>query len=77
MKIASLCALLFLSATSLCAQQPADAERRVALSEKAVALNGSDAPTLEATLKTTALNGSQDSPVTNISLVVRNASGDA
>ena len=77
MKIASLCALLFLSATSLCAQQPADAERRVALSEKAVALNGSGAPALEATLKTTALNGSQDSPVTNISLVVRNASGDA
>jgi hypothetical protein len=51
------------------------AEKRVALSEQAVALDGMGAPALEATLKTTALNGSEDSPVTNISLVVKNASG--
>ncbi len=49
-------------------------ERRVALSEKAVALDGSGAAVLEATLRTTALNGSEDSPVTNISLVVKNSS---
>lgn len=48
-------------------------EKRVALSEKAVALDGSGAPVLEATLKTTALNGADDSPVTNIRMVVRNA----
>jgi hypothetical protein len=45
----------------------------VALSERAVAFDGSGAPALEATLKTTALNGAEDSPVTNIRLVVRNA----
>lgn len=50
-----------------------EGERRVALSEKAVALDGSGAPALEATLKTTALNGADDSPVTNIRMVVRNA----
>jgi hypothetical protein len=46
----------------------------VALTEKAVALDGSGAPALEGTLKTTTLNGSEDSPVTNISLVVKNSS---
>src|SRR4029077_1108714 len=49
-------------------------ERRVALNEKGVALDASGASVLEGTLKTTALNGSEDSPVTNISLVVRNSS---
>jgi hypothetical protein len=50
-------------------------EKRVALSEQAVALDGTGAPALEATLKTTALNGSEESAVTNINLVVKNASG--
>ncbi|MEP6569700.1 MAG: hypothetical protein ABJC10_08005 [Acidobacteriota bacterium] len=53
----------------------ASSEKRVALTEKAVALDGSGAPALEGNLKTTALNGSEDSPVTNISLVVKNSSG--
>ena len=60
---------------SVFAQEPAaSSEKRVPLTEKAVALDGSGVPALEATLKTTALNGSDDSPVTNISLVVRNSS---
>jgi len=42
--------------------------------ETAVALDGSGAPALEATLRTTALNGAEDSPVTNIRLVVKNSS---
>jgi hypothetical protein len=46
----------------------------VALTETAVALEGSGAPVLEATLRTTALNGAEDSPVTNIRLVVKNSS---
>lgn len=48
-------------------------EKRVALTERAVAFDAGGAPALEATLKTTALNGAEDSPVTNTRLVVRNA----
>jgi hypothetical protein len=49
-------------------------EKRVPLSEAAVALDGTNAPALEATLTTRALNGGIDTPVTNIRMVVRNAS---
>lgn len=49
-------------------------ERRVALTEVAVALDASGATALEATLRTTALNGAPDTPVTNVRLVVRNRS---
>jgi hypothetical protein len=58
------------------AQEPAagSTERRVALTETAVAIDGSGAPALEAALKTTALNGAEDAPVTNIRLVVKNSS---
>jgi hypothetical protein len=52
-------------------------EMRVALTETAVALDASGAPALEATLRTTALNGAQDTPVTNIRMVVRNRSAIA
>lgn len=69
-------AVLFASSFCAAAQEPAagSVERRVALTDTAVALDGSGAPALEATLKTTALNGAEDSPVTNIRLVVRNSS---
>ena len=67
-------AVLLVSCVCVAAQgRLAAVEKRVALTEKAVALDGSGAPALEATLKTTALNGAEDSPVTNIRLVVRNA----
>lgn len=67
-------ALLLTSCLCVAAQESTTGvERRVALSEKAVALDGIGAPALEATLKTTALNGADDSPVTNTRLVVRNA----
>jgi hypothetical protein len=49
-------------------------EKRVPLSEAAVALDAAGAPALEATLRTTALNGAPDTPVTNIRMVVRNRS---
>ncbi len=52
-------------------------ERAVPLTQAAVAHDGSGAPALEATLKTTALHGAADSPVTNIRMIVRNASGIA
>ncbi len=75
MKTIMLGAILFVSSFCVAAQQPASsAERRVPLTEAAVALDGSGAPALEATLKTTALNGAEDSPVTNIRLVIKNSS---
>lgn len=69
------CAVLMVLVGCFCvmAQQTGTGERRVPLTEAAVALDINGAPVLEATLKTTALNGAPDSPVTNIRLVVRNA----
>ena len=77
MRVILIGAVFLMSCIGVAAQEPTagSSERRVALSEKAVALDASGAAVLEATLKTTALNGSEDSPVTNISLVVRNSSG--
>ncbi|HKP45766.1 MAG TPA: hypothetical protein VJT50_04140 [Pyrinomonadaceae bacterium] len=57
------------------AQQPeSTAERRVSLSEAATAMDAAGASALEATLRTTSLNGAADSPVTNIRMVVKNSS---
>jgi hypothetical protein len=79
MRLLSVCVLLLLGCVCLRAQEPASGsnERRVALTENAVALDGSGGSALEATLKTTALNGAEDSPVTNILMVVRNSSSVA
>jgi hypothetical protein len=49
-------------------------EQPVPLSDTAVALDSNGTAALEATLKTTALHGANDSPVTNIRVVVRNSS---
>ncbi len=74
MRIPMAVTLLLVSGFCVMAQEPAGTvERRVALTEAAVALDGSGASVLEATLKTTALNGAADSPVTNIRLVVKNS----
>src|SRR4026207_1101756 len=65
---------LFVSAQGR--QQPVGAlnEQRVALNQPAIALDASGAPALEATLRTTALNGAPETPVTNIRMVVKNRS---
>ena len=47
-------------------------EQAVALTQAAVALDGRGTPALEGTLRTTALHGASDTPVTNIRLVIRN-----
>lgn len=47
-------------------------EKRVPLNEAAVAFDGTGAAALEATLRTTVLNGSPDAPVTNVRLIVKN-----
>jgi len=75
MKILMAATLLLVGGICVMAQESAGAiERRVALTEAAVALDGSGVSALEATLRTTALNGAPDSPVTNIRLVVKNSS---
>jgi len=49
-------------------------EKRVPLSEAAVANDGAGGAALQATLRTTALNGSPEAPVTNVRIVVKNTS---
>jgi hypothetical protein len=71
--IVMLCSVLFTSAQEIAPDNTLN-EKRVPLAEAAVALDASGAPALEASLKTTALNGSPDTPVTNIRMVVRNKS---
>ena len=56
------------------AQQPN--EQRAALNETAIALDAKSAPALEARLLTQVLNGSDDSPVTNIKLSVKNSTAN-
>lgn len=68
----SLLALFFLIAIPVAAQQ---SESRVALNQPATAADTSGAPAIEATLLTQVLNGADDSPVTNIKLVVKNVGG--
>ena len=76
MRIILLGAVLLISCFCVAAQEPAPAptEKRVALSETAVAFDGSGVSALEATLRTTTLNGAEDLPVTNIRIVVKNSS---
>lgn len=75
MKVIPVGAVFFICCLGVSAQQPSDSvEKRVPLTETAVAFDGSGAPALEASLRTTALNGAADSPVTNIRMVVKNSS---
>ncbi|HEY3038970.1 MAG TPA: hypothetical protein VGJ66_09550 [Pyrinomonadaceae bacterium] len=76
MRMTLVVALLLTSCFCVAAQEPAagSTEKRVPLTESALALDSSGASALEATLRTTALNGAEDSPVTNIRLVVKNSS---
>ena len=61
-------------ASAIAAQQPG--EQRAALNEAAVGIDAKGANAIEARLLTTVLNGSEDSPVTNVRLVVKNASAN-
>src|ERR1700752_1474546 len=49
-------------------------EKRVPLSEAAVATDGTGAAALEGTLKTTPLSGSPEAPITNVRIVIKNTS---
>jgi hypothetical protein len=66
-------ALMIFGALSVVAQP---AEPRPTLSEVATAPDSQGAPAIEARLLTTMLNGADDSPVTNVKLVVRNVSAN-
>ncbi len=71
----AICGLvLSLCVLSVSAQQSVQSTevQPVALTQAAVALDGSGTPALEGTLRTTALQGAPDTPVTNIRLVIRN-----
>ena len=65
--------IVCLSAVVATAQQNSTNEKTVALTDRAVAFDANGAPALEATLSTRALNGAQDTPVTNIRMIVRHA----
>jgi len=77
MRVILLGLIFMVSCFCVAAQEPKPSEKRVPLSENATALDAFGAPALEATLKTTSLNGAEDSPVTNIRMVVRNSSDTA
>jgi hypothetical protein len=68
-------AFLLAGAITVAAQQPA--EQRAALAEAAVGFDAKGAPAIEARLLTTVLNGSDDSPVTNVRLVIKNTSSNS
>src|SRR5687767_6933596 len=64
--------IVLLVATPVAAQQ---SESRVALNQPATAADTGGTPAIEAALMTQVLNGADDSPVTNIKLMVKNVSG--
>lgn len=61
--------LIALCAIAVAAQQP---EQRASLNDATIAFDARGVPGLEGRLLTTVLNGSQDSPVTNVRLVIKN-----
>lgn len=68
------CSALFVSAQEQAPVTGTLSEKRVSLNEAAVALDANGANALEATLRTTALKGAPETPVTNIRMIVRNRS---
>jgi hypothetical protein len=66
--------LVAVCAIAVAAQQPA--EQRAALSEAAAGFDSKGAPAIEGKLLTTVLNGSDDSPLTNVRVVVKNTSSN-
>jgi hypothetical protein len=68
-----LCSALFVSAQETPVVGSLN-EQRVPLNQAAVAMDASGAPALEATLRTTALNGAPETPVMNIRMIVKNRS---
>ena len=66
--------LVVLCSAFIANAQGANSGGLVSLNQPAQATDGTEAVALEATLKTTALNGSPEAPITNVRLVVKNMS---
>lgn len=73
MRFSLICAVLLVTCPVMAQEIENPVEKRVPLSEPAIALDRGQ-PALEGTLRTTAVNGAQDSPVTNIRVVIKNVS---
>lgn len=74
MRKATMCAIaMCISCIAVSAQTTVPNETRVGLGDRAIALDATNAPALEATLLTKSLNGAADTPVTNIRMIVKNA----
>lgn len=74
MRLTLISALVLMVTCSVMAQEIENPiEKRVPLGEPAIALDRG-VSALEGTLRTTAINGAPDSPVTNIRLVIKNVS---
>src|SRR3954447_19704941 len=69
-RLIAIATVIVASSFSIFAQQPN--EERVALSGTATAMDAKSAPALEARLLTQVLNGSEDSPVTNVKIALKN-----
>ncbi|HEX5964444.1 MAG TPA: hypothetical protein VFY51_00885 [Pyrinomonadaceae bacterium] len=77
-KLAAAFVVLIASITISAQETTSDGnEKRVSLNEVAVAHDNDGVVALQGTLRTTSLNGSPESPVTNIRLIVKNTSGMA
>lgn len=82
LKTLSKCIALFmlstvfiLSAVAVSAQETrTPTEQRSPLTQSAIALDANGTAALEATLRTTSLNGAPDAPVTNVRMVIKNVS---
>jgi len=68
---------LILALSLICAATAfAQSEQRAALTDAAIAFDAKSSPAIEARLLTTVLNGSQDSPVTNIRVAIKNTTAN-
>jgi hypothetical protein len=75
-KLATVLVLLVTACAVNAQQTPTDGnEKRVALNEVAVAHDDHGVAALQGTLRTTALNGAPDSPITNVRMIIKNTSG--
>ena len=68
--VSLLFAVMIICASTALAQSTT--EQRAALTDPAIGFDAKSSPAIEARLLTTVLNGSQDSPVTNIRLAIKN-----
>lgn len=73
-RVMAMAAMIVAFCLSAFAQQPN--EERVAIANAATAMDAKAAPALEGRLLTQVLNGSDDSPVTNVKIAVKNITGN-